>query len=145
MIKRLARIVLIAWALPQLPAQSMREINAQACTYSDGLEKTMGQVYSQILKAHAADKDFVIAFTAAQEAWRAFRTANIKAVYPSSNPAEYGSLHTFCLCNLSGEMAKARTAELRRRWIIGVEEGDVCVGSGVIRPPVKQNPPKKRQ
>jgi uncharacterized protein YecT (DUF1311 family) len=139
--KKLVPILFFACALTQLSAQSIMEMNDRNFTFSDTAEKAMGRVYNQILKAHTGDKEFLEAFTSAQKAWNVFRAANIKAVYPAVDPDhQYGRLHPACVCLLHGEMAQARTAELRKRWIIGVEEDDTCRGSCAGYPRVQPKP-----
>lgn len=113
-------------------AQTQADMNATACEESRQAEAELNSVLSQVLEAQAADTNFTDAFRDAQQAWLAFRDAHIRSVYPYPSPRAYGSVHPMCQCYLRADFTRQRIKELRSLWIDGTEEGDVCVGSGVV-------------
>ncbi len=140
MMTRVALIFLFALTHAEVSAQSIMEMNANACASSDVAGKALNRVYSQILRANAGDKSFVEAFKASQKAWTLFRDANIRAVYPDPDPIHaYGIIHPACLCTLVATMTEERTRELRKRWIIGTDEAEVCAGSSALHPKVQHH------
>jgi uncharacterized protein YecT (DUF1311 family) len=124
----------------------MMEINWNACAASEAAEKNLNRVYGQILATNAGDKNFLEAIKAAQIAWRLFRNAHIKAVYPDPDPMHaYGALHAACHCTLLATITQERTNELRKRWIIGTDEEDACAGSSPRHPKVEGRPTTKQR
>ena len=147
MMNRVAIPFLFAITCSQLSAQSILEINWEACNSYQAADKALNQVYNQILRARVADKNFVDAFKAAERAWLVFRDADYKAVYPDPDLLlAYGHLHASCRCSLLEEMTRERTKELRKRWIKGTGEDDACAGSSARHPENQsRQTPKRKQ
>ncbi|WP_296146551.1 lysozyme inhibitor LprI family protein [uncultured Flavobacterium sp.] len=105
---------------------SENEKTSQAYMKAD---KELNQVYQQILKEYKSDKVFIASLKKAQQAWIAFRDAEVAANYPAKNGMQaYGSAFPMCWNLTLAELTKERTAKLKV-WITGIPEGDVCNGS----------------
>lgn len=113
-------------------AQSQLEMNAEACGKYDKADAELNKMYQQIQKDYKKDTLFLQKMKKAQNAWIAFRDAQIEAKYPlkpNENPKQvYGSVYTMCRCSVLAKMTENRIAELKV-WVEGIEEGDVCTGS----------------
>jgi uncharacterized protein YecT (DUF1311 family) len=121
--------------VPQLAiAQTQAAMTEAACNKLKNAETALNRVYEQVLKTKAADAGFLKAFQQAQEAWVAFRDAHVHAIYPDPDPRAYGSANSMCRCTILEEMTTQRSRQLRRLWIEGIDEGDVCTGSCAVRP-----------
>jgi uncharacterized protein YecT (DUF1311 family) len=61
-------------------------------------EKNLNTIYDKIIKNNAADSVFTNKFKAAQDAWVAYRDAQLSALYPHKDeaPLYYGSVYTMC-------------------------------------------------
>jgi uncharacterized protein YecT (DUF1311 family) len=104
-----------------------------ACNKLKTAETALTRVYEQVLKAKAPDPDFVKAFRGAHTAWMAFRDAHVLAIYPDPDPKAYGTAYSMCRCGSLEQMTIQRTRELQRLWVAGIDEGDVCTGSCVVK------------
>jgi uncharacterized protein YecT (DUF1311 family) len=114
-------------------ALSQMEMNQRAAGELESAEKAMDSVYQQIRKQNADDKVFLDRLEAAQRAWEGFRDAELEAIFPSHQKhAEYGSVYPMCYATWKRTLTIERTRQLRR-WVVGVEEGDVCAGSLPIK------------
>jgi len=118
-----------AAASDRAAAQTQAAMTQAACNKLKNAEAALNRIYEQALKAKTADTDFVKAFREAQTAWIGFRDAHVRAIYPDPDPKAYGSAYPMCRCTLLEQMTTQRTKELRRLWVDGIEEGDVCTGS----------------
>jgi Lysozyme inhibitor LprI len=113
-------------------AQTQSQMTEQAC---GGFKKA----------DKAADAVFVKAFREAQRAWIAFRDAHLKSIYPDPFPKEaYGSANPMCQCGELQELTAQRSKQLRKLWIEGGVEGDVCAGSTLIQHPNSRPVAKKK-
>ena len=130
--------LIVVFVAPTLLCEAVAQTQAAgaeaACNKLKGAEATLNQIYGQVLKTKASDAYFVKAFREAQAAWVAFRDAHVRAIYPDPDPRAYGSANSMCRCSILEEMTAQRSRELRRLWIDGIDEGDVCAGSRAIRP-----------
>ena len=125
--------------------QTQSQMTEQACGEFKKADAELNRVYQQILAAKAGDAAFVKAFREAQRAWIAFRDAHLKSIYPDPFPREaYGSANPMCQCGDLQELTADRTKQLRRLWIEGTVEGDVCAGSSPIQGQTRRPSPKKR-
>lgn len=114
-------------------AQTQADMNAEACGAYRKADEEMNGVYAQVLREYKADAKFLRKLRAAQRAWLAYREAHLAARFPEeSGRAAYGSVFPMCFCGVQEELTRARTAALRK-WVDGLEEGDVCAGSVKIR------------
>lgn len=48
--------------------------------------------------------------------------------FPEPEPGSYGSSYPMCVSAYKAELTRARIRELRR-WLDGIDEGDICGGS----------------
>lgn len=108
-------------------------MTGDACAAYKKADAELNKVYQQILQKRAKETAFINALKATQRAWIAFRDAELKAVYPDPDPAAYGSAKPMCDCSVLEGLTQQRTQELRKRWIEGTQEGDVCAGSSPIK------------
>ena len=126
-------------------AQTQSQMTDQACGEFKKADSELNRVYQQVLTAKGGDAVFVKAFREAQRAWIAFRDAHLKSIYPDPFPREvYGSANSMCQCGDLQELTVQRTRQLRKLWIEGTVEGDVCAGSSPIQSPTSRPVPKKR-
>jgi uncharacterized protein YecT (DUF1311 family) len=95
------------------------------------------------LTEKAADADFVKAFREAQTAWISFRDAHVRSIYPDPDRRAYGSVYLMCRCGILEQMTTQRAEELRRLWVDGLDEGDVCTGSCAIK--TTKSPPEREK
>jgi uncharacterized protein YecT (DUF1311 family) len=123
----------VFWSETNSGAQTQMQLNAEACGRSKKADEELTRVSKQILADNASDGNFVKAFAKAQDAWVAFRDAQVTAVFPGPSPMAYGSSYAMCRCGVLEQLTTERTKELRKLWIEGVEEGDVCVGSCTVK------------
>lgn len=124
-------------------AQTQSAMNEQACSSLKRAETDLNRIYQQVLAAKASDADFVKAFREAQTAWISFRDAHIRSIHPDPDPRAYGSVYTMCRCGVLEQVTTQRAKELRRLWVDGAEEGDVCAGSCVTK--TAKTPPERKK
>ncbi|MCA1849700.1 MAG: DUF1311 domain-containing protein [Acidobacteria bacterium] len=132
-IRQALPLLIIAFTpLPAL-AQTQAEMDREACGEYQKSDAELNRVYRQVLDEYKADALFAEKLRVAQRAWVAYRDAQLGALYPARDPRRaYGSVHRMCRCQALTELTLERTEALRR-WVMGVEEGDVCAGSIRIR------------
>ena len=129
-IKRAAHVLVIVimlapfWAV----AQTQLQMNEEACRKFERADAELNQVYSKVLAEYKEDAVFIRKVKAAQRAWIAFRDAHVGSLYPEEDKREYGSAYPMCACTAKSGLTVQRTDALKR-WLKGVEEGDVCAGS----------------
>ena len=123
-------------------AQTQLELNEKACDKFKKADNDLNSVYNRILEVYKTDKTFIAKLKKAQVAWIAFRDAHIDAIFPLEDKrVEYGSVYPMCECGEREEITLKRISELKR-WLDGIEEGDVCGGS-IRRTDVLPQPKKK--
>ena len=125
----LVSILLILLASANSFAQTQAELNRDACATYKNADAEMNRTYKQVLDKYQRDTVFIEKLKAAQRAWIKFRDADLESLYPERGThSAYGSVNPMCLCVALSELTKERTKSLKR-WVDGVEEGDVCAGS----------------
>ena len=125
----LASILLILLASANSFAQTQAELNRDACATYKNADAEMNRTYKQILDKYLRETVFIEKLKAAQRAWIKFRDADLESLYPERDTlSAYGSVNPMCRCIAVSELTKERTKSLKR-WVDGVEEGDVCAGS----------------
>ena len=124
-------ILLILFTSAYSFAQTQAELNRDACATYDNADAEMNRTYKQILDKYQRDNVFIEKLKTAQRAWIKFRDADLESLYPNT-PSAYGSINPMCRCIALAELTTERTKSLKR-WIDGVEEGDVCAGSIKIK------------
>lgn len=127
------------------PAQTQSQMTEQACAEFKKADVELNRVYQQILAAKAGDAVFVKAFREAQRAWITFRAAHLKSIYPDPFPSKaYGSVNPMCQCGDLRELTAQRGQQLRKLWLEGSVEGNVCAGSTLIQHPISRPAPAKK-
>ncbi len=89
----------------------------------------MDRLYAEILERFGDDTRFIDKLQASQKAWQRYRDAHLEALYPADDKMlEYGSAYRNCRRIALAALTRERIEHLRR-WLQGVPEGEVCVGS----------------
>jgi uncharacterized protein YecT (DUF1311 family) len=110
-------------------AESQTGMNEAAGADLKKADEELNAVYQQILKDYADDPTFVAKLRVAQQAWIAYRDADMDAFYPHvAEPGYYGSVLPMCMAIRKAVITRARTTELRG-WLVGGIDGDACNGS----------------
>lgn len=124
----LTALILVSSVLPSA-AQTQMEMNRDACEAYKAADESLDAVSRHILLEYQGDEVFLGKFKAAQKAWMTFRDAHLDALYPEENKQmAYGSIFPLCRCQTLLKMTEDRIQVLEK-WIDGIEEGEVCVGS----------------
>jgi uncharacterized protein YecT (DUF1311 family) len=88
-------------------------------------DAAMNVVYEQLLK-RAPDAEARKKLESAQNAWLAYRKAELAAKYPADDKMKYGTVYPMCFDLDIVTMTNARTAELKE--LLVTREGNVCAG-----------------
>ena len=89
----------------------------------------LNRVYKKIKGIYKDDKLFLDKLKTAQLAWIKLRDADFDLQYPhKKEPRYYGSAFPMCATGYKARLTFQRV-EFLKRWLVGVEEGDVCSGS----------------
>ncbi len=97
------------------------------------MEMQLDSTYQQIIEKYQKDTLFIQKLEKSQNAWLAYRDAQLNARFPKENKREeYGSVYPMCAENILIDLTKERIEELQI-WLDGFEEGEVCSGSVEIR------------
>lgn len=136
-------VILFVGTSVQAFAQTQSEMNAEACNKLKIADAELNRIYQQVLAAKAADAEFAKAFREAQRAWISFRDAHVRSIFPDPDPRAYGSVYTMCRCGVLDQITTQRAKEMQQLWIDGLDEGDVCTGSCVVKRP--KSSPNRRE
>ena len=110
-------------------AETQLAINLCNSADNQTADQELNSVYQAVLNKHANDKKFIENIKLAQRAWLKWRDAEMAAIYPEQKQAEfYGSSFAGCWSDQLATLTRERTLQLRK-WLDGVEEGDICAGS----------------
>ena len=110
-------------------ADTQLQINQCSDLDNQIADKELNSVYQAVLNKHANDKSFIENFKQAQRAWLKWRDAEMAAIYPEQKqPGYYGSSFASCWSGQLATLTRERTLQLRK-WLDGMQEGDVCSGS----------------
>ena len=127
------RLSFVAFASASALAQTQAEMDREACDEYKRADAELNRVYQQVVSEYRAEGLFVEKLRGAQRAWLVYRDAQLEVLYPARDPQRaYGDVHRMCRCQALTELTLERTEALRR-WVAGVEAGDVCAGSVRIR------------
>lgn len=106
---------------------TQRDLNDGASIALRRADSTLSAVYGQLVAKYSADTVALRKLRAAQQAWLAFRDADVEATFPAVGPQRaYGSVLPTCISDLLEELTKVRIAQLRTA--LRPQEGDVCAG-----------------
>ena len=141
MLRSLLVLIFLSMLFPRMSqTQSMLEFNSKACDSYKSADATLKQLYSQILRAKANERNFVAAFQVAQKFMggvsRCSRCGYLRTPdrTGTADPlVAYGRLDAGCQCQVLEEMTRQRIKELKRRWVLGTLEDDVCAGTSAQR------------
>jgi uncharacterized protein YecT (DUF1311 family) len=104
------------------------EMNECAAREAKEADRTLNATFQKLLNKLKDDKVATAKVVAAENAWIAFRDAELAADWPvdeRENPnARYGSVHPFCYYEELASMTRERVRKLRMYMLH--EEGDVC-------------------
>ncbi|HSF24070.1 MAG TPA: lysozyme inhibitor LprI family protein [Blastocatellia bacterium] len=136
--QRLARLltlsaIAIVFSSAAALAQTQTDSNEDSCATFKQADALLNKSYNQVLSEYRKNAAFIRKLRVAQRAWIAYRDAQIEALYPATDKrAEYGSVYPMCRCSALAALTTQRADELKK-WVDGLEEGDVCSGSIKIR------------
>ncbi len=125
--KRIILLSVFSVLFVSLFGQTQAELNTEAKTEYKKVDKDLNQVYQKLLQDYKSDTIFIKCLKEAQRQWVKFRDAQVKMKYPPYKDAGESVLPMCCNYYLK-ELTTNRIKELKK-WIDGVEEGDVCSGS----------------
>lgn len=129
--KRIVLLSVLSVLFVSLFGQTQAEMNTKAKTEYENVDKELNQVYQAILQDYKSDTIFIKSMKEAQRQWVKYRDAQIKMKYPPYKDAGESAL-PMCRNYYLKELTTNRIKELKK-WIDGVEEGDVCSGSIKIK------------
>jgi uncharacterized protein YecT (DUF1311 family) len=115
-------------------------MNIEACEEFNRANEELNRTYNQVLTSYKDDAEFIEAIRKAQRAWVVFRDYHVMSVYPKIKQGAYGSVKPMCRCGIMTELTTERT-EVLRKWLVGVEEGNVCAGSIKPRSELRRQSP----
>lgn len=108
-------------------AQTQRELEEEAHQTYLQTDSILQALYQDILISYASNTSFIENLKVAQFKWTENRDAQIDFILQEF----YGS-YQFCKLGMLTDFAKERITFLEQ-WTIGVEEGDVCMGSRALK------------
>jgi len=112
--------------------QSDADMIREAAKIYQKSDKELNQTYQKILKEYNEDIVFIRNLKNAQRIWVQLRDAELKSKYPNTDPNYYGGMHPMCEYYYLTELTNERIKRLKV-WLIGIEEGDICIGSVKIK------------
>ena len=107
---------------PCASASTQLEMNECAGREYKKADAEMNKVYKALMAKR--DLEGQGALREAQRLWLQFRDAHLQAIYPSSDPRAYGSVHPMCVAIILAQLTAERTKHLKR--MLEPKEGDVC-------------------
>jgi len=87
-------------------------------------EAEMARVLDSLATQAGGDADAIAALDRAQAAWRDYRDAQVRAMWPFPERASYGSVYPMCVVEAKARLTTLRLSELRA--MLEPVEGDVC-------------------
>jgi uncharacterized protein YecT (DUF1311 family) len=110
-------------------SQTQGASGQDACAKFQQADALLNKTYNQVLTEYSKNAAFIRKLKIAQRAWIAYRDAQIEALYPEPDKrSAYGSAYPMCRCVAFAQLTTQRADELKK-WIDGIEEGEVCSGS----------------
>lgn len=109
-------------------------MNQSAAVAANRAEDEMVQTIRGIEKARASETSLLLALRQSQQAWLAFRDAELAALFPEEDKQlAYGSMYNLCRANQRQRLAEERTRELRL-WLDGDPGASGCSGAVAVAP-----------
>ena len=121
----------LAVAAPDSPiraGETQTELNQQAGAALGAAEAELKRVFGELGAGATDDAEAREKLRRAQSAWETYRDAQLQALWPSPDPAAYGTVHPMCVAIAKAELTRARTRELRA--MLEPREGDACAPFG---------------
>ncbi|VXB97366.1 conserved exported hypothetical protein [Flavobacterium sp. 9AF] len=113
--------------------QTQSEMNEEENQKYLQADKELNEVYLKIMKEYKHDVEFIANLKISQNYWIKFRDAEMNAIFPKKDKMlNYGSVFPMCWSIQLTKLTKERTETLKK-WLKGVEEGDLCSGSIKIK------------
>ena len=109
-------------------SQTQAEMNNKAYAEYDKSDKILNEIYQVILSEYKSDTTFITNLKKSQRLWVQFRDAEMEMKFPDYEGKVYGSIQPTCRALYLKELTDKRIETLKK-WVGGVEEGDVCSGS----------------
>ncbi|KEO75578.1 lysozyme inhibitor LprI family protein [Anditalea andensis] len=109
--------------------QKMIQETHPALDHSDSL---LNEIYQTVLLNYQSDTIFINNLKKSQHLWLQFRESEMEMKYPDYPENYYGSMHHTCKALYKKELTETRVETLQK-WITGIEEGDICLGSVRMR------------
>jgi uncharacterized protein YecT (DUF1311 family) len=106
-------------------ARTQADLNQCASRDDASADEELKRTYQELLKRVASDPIATKKIEASEQAWIAFREAQLAAVYPAEDKREYGSVFPMCVNLLRADLTRERTKMLKEMMRKPVE-GDVC-------------------
>lgn len=114
-------------------AQTQSDLDQIQLTEFQDSEQILDSLYKSILHQYRDETKFINSFIKAQNSWLEFRDRHLDSIFPCDDKRlEYGTVYNFCLSKIATELNNQRIKQLEV-WLVGVEEGDVCLGSRKIK------------
>lgn len=99
--------------------------NKAACAKRDVERKKLDDGITELLRRAQKDPALSSRIKKSQQAWVAFKDAQVSALYGSTNPlADYGSVWPMCVCAAEQDLIKERRAQVQR--MLDRVDGDLC-------------------
>jgi uncharacterized protein YecT (DUF1311 family) len=109
-------------------AQAQQPANQQAFEDFQTAEARLDSVYHSILQAYRGDQQFIQKLRQSQEAWRAYRDAEVAMKYPPRAAIDGGSAPSHCRYRFLADLIWTRISSLKT-WLRGMPADDDCRGS----------------
>jgi uncharacterized protein YecT (DUF1311 family) len=106
-------------------AKTQADLNECASHDDANADAELNRTYQELLKRADSDPTAVKKIEVSQQAWIAFREAQIAALYPAEDKREYGTVFPMCVNLLRADLTRERTKMLKAMLKKPVE-GDAC-------------------
>lgn len=108
---------------------TQREMNSNAASSYEETDQLHQNIYDEIIKIYAGDKEAIEYLRRSQRAWIAFRDAHIRSIWPAleTKSSPLGTVAGLCISNELQSMTQARIKQLLE-WRKGSPEGNLCSG-----------------
>jgi uncharacterized protein YecT (DUF1311 family) len=106
------------------PEQTQADMNQAAARELKAAEADMNMLLGDLAGRAAGKSEALTKLTRAQQAWKAYRDAQVEAKWPSPDRRIYGSVLSMCVAIELANLTRARAAELRK--MATPVEGEAC-------------------
>ncbi|WP_319380547.1 lysozyme inhibitor LprI family protein [Thiomicrorhabdus sp.] len=110
-------------------AMTQSEMNRCEGVNFERADAELNRVYKLLQKVYKDNKYFLSKLKISQRTWVKLRNSDLEMSFPKQNKqTEYGSVYPMCYSSISTTLTLQRV-EYLKKWLEGIEEGDVCSGS----------------